>query len=145
MKINDLMPSFTFHRNTTSRESVEPISADTSGSAIEVDKVSLSGNAAIIPTVNQATDVQHLERTRSGDKNPDVEQQVDKAIDKANQFFQDDNRALQFIKDKDSDRIVIMIKDLKTDEVIRQIPSEAMLKLSRQLEQLQGILFEEKV
>ena len=73
------------------------------------------------------------------------EQQLDEAIAKANRFLQDDNRALQFVKDKDSDRIVVVIKDTKTNEVIQQIPSEAMLKLSRQLEQLQGILFEEKV
>ena len=73
------------------------------------------------------------------------EQQLDEAIAKANRFLQDDNRALQFVKDKDSDRIVIVIKDTKTNEVIQQIPSEAMLRLSRQLEQLQGILFEEKV
>ena len=73
------------------------------------------------------------------------EQQLDEAIAKANRFLQDDNRALQFVKDKDSDRIVVVIKDTKTNEVIQQIPSEAMLRLSRQLEQLQGILFEEKV
>ncbi len=143
MKINDLVPSFTFHKNVTSRESVESGNPDTSNMA--VDTVSLSRAALAIPTVHQANDSQGLEGIRSGEKNPDVEHQVDQAIDKANQFFQDDNRALQFIKDKDSDRIVIMIKDLKTDEVIRQIPSEAMLKLSKQLEQLQGILFEEKV
>lgn len=109
------------------------------------DIVTLSGTAAPIPVVQQVSELQGLEGTRPGDKKPDVEQRIDQAIDKANQFFQGDNRALLFIKDKDSDRIVIMIKDLKTDEVIRQIPSEAMLKLSKQLEQLQGTLFEEKV
>ncbi len=143
MKINDLISPLTFHKNLASRDSFEPGNPDMPDWAEDI--VTLSGTVAPIPLVQQVSELQGLEGIRPGDKNPDDEQQVDQAIDKANRFFQEDNRALQFIKDKDSDRIVIMIKDLKTDEVIRQIPSEAMLKLAKQLEQLQGTLFEEKV
>jgi len=143
MKINDLISPLTFHKNLASRDSFEPGNPDMPDWAEDI--VTLSGTVAPIPLVQQVSELQGLEGIRPGDKKPDVEQRIDQAIDKANQFFQGDNRALLFIKDKDSDRIVIMIKDLKTDEVIRQIPSEAMLKLSKQLEQLQGTLFEEKV
>jgi len=143
MKINDLISPLTFHKNLASRDSFEPANPDMPDWGEDI--VTLSGTVAPLPTVQQVSELQGSEATRSGDKKTDDAQQVDQAIDKANRFFQGDNRTLQFIRDKDSDRIVIMIKDLKTDEVIRQIPSEAMLKLAKQLEQLQGTLFEGKV
>jgi flagellar protein FlaG len=58
------------------------------------------------------------------------------------------SRELNFSVDQDTDRIVVTVLDEATGEVIRQIPSEDMLKLVRQLDDSRerggkGLLFSE--
>lgn len=142
MKISDISIPFILPKSGSVREA--GVSGNAHSPVSVADTSGIQRTDSAIQPVNQVSDVQAANASRLGEKNADMDRQVDDAIEKANQFFQDGNRSLQFVKDKDSDKIVIMIKDLKTDEVIRQIPSESMLKLSKQLEQLQGILFEEK-
>ena len=48
--------------------------------------------------------------------------------------------SVRFERDTGSDRLVVKITDRETDEVIRQIPSEELLELSRHLEELRGNL-----
>ncbi|OKY76234.1 MAG: hypothetical protein BM485_03000 [Desulfobulbaceae bacterium DB1] len=48
-------------------------------------------------------------------------------------------------KDLDSKSIVSQLRDKKTDEVIKQFPSEEVLKLKEKLQDLIGLLFDEKV
>jgi len=77
------------------------------------------------------------------DANPD-KQQVSEAVKNMNDFLQMVRRTLQFTMDEDSGRMVVQIKDAETDQVIRQIPPENMLKLAKELDKLNGLLFEEK-
>lgn len=137
MKINDSIANFMVPKSVPTRDAHDTASAIPSAAngGAELSKMDSSLRA-----VSQAE--KSAESTASNNK--EMEKQVDEALNKANQFFQDDNRSLQFVRDKDTEKMVILIKDMKTDEVIRQIPSEAMLKLAKQLEQVQGILFEEK-
>ncbi|MEW6989338.1 flagellar protein FlaG [Colwelliaceae bacterium 6441] len=62
------------------------------------------------------------------------------------------NRNLAFSIDDDSGNFVIKVTDTKTDEVIRQIPSEEFIRvakrianLSEELNSAQGLLFESQV
>ncbi len=54
-------------------------------------------------------------------------------------------RDLQFTVDETSGRMVITVLDSNTDEVIRQIPSEEVLALAKNIESLKGFLFSAKV
>lgn len=47
---------------------------------------------------------------------------------------------LQFSVDKDSGRTIIKVTDPATNELIRQIPAEEVLRLSKELDRLQGLL-----
>ena len=47
---------------------------------------------------------------------------------------------LSFSLEQDSGRMLVKIVDLETDEVIRQIPSEEMVRISKALDKLQGLL-----
>lgn len=49
---------------------------------------------------------------------------------------------LEFSIDRQSGRSVVKVVDSRTKEVIRQIPSEEVLKLNQQLDKLQGLLFD---
>jgi len=62
------------------------------------------------------------------------EEEVDDKVTKINQSIQGIQRNLAFSVDKDLDQIVINVIDKKTDEVIRQIPSEEFLELARNLQ-----------
>lgn len=138
MKVNDSLANFALQRNLIPRDTHESGSVRSAVATPEDSELQKADSS--IHAVNQSGKTADL----SAEKNKDMDKQVDDALDKANQFFQSDNRSLQFVRDKDSDKFVILIKDMKTDEVIRQIPSEAMLKLAKQLEQVKGMLFEDK-
>jgi flagellar protein FlaG len=51
---------------------------------------------------------------------------------------------LQFSIDEESGETVVKVVDTETDEVIRQIPSEEMLALARNLQRMEGLLFDGK-
>lgn len=45
---------------------------------------------------------------------------------------------------KDPDAVVVKVTDRQSGELVRQIPSEDVLKLRKQLQDLTGLLFDEK-
>lgn len=51
---------------------------------------------------------------------------------------------LQFAMDKVAEDIVVKVTDKESGELIRQIPSEDVVKLRKKLEELTGLLFDEK-
>ncbi len=54
------------------------------------------------------------------------------------------NTRLQFSLHKEPETVVVQISDRKSGEVIRQFPAEASLVLRQKLEELVGLLFDEK-
>ena len=48
---------------------------------------------------------------------------------------------LRFSVDKDTGRTIVKVTDANTQEVIRQIPAEEVLKLAKEIDRMQGILF----
>ena len=48
--------------------------------------------------------------------------------------------SVRFEKSKDTNDLIVKVVDAKTDEVVRQIPPEELVNLSRQLEELRGNL-----
>jgi len=51
---------------------------------------------------------------------------------------------LQFSVDNDSGKTVVKVVDAATKEVIRQIPSEELMSITRALNKLQGVLLSQK-
>ena len=71
-------------------------------------------------------------------------EQLQTAVDAANEFVKPINSAVEFSVDKDSGQMVVKVMDISTKEVIRQIPSEEMLAISKALDQIQGLLIRQK-
>lgn len=65
---------------------------------------------------------------------------VEQAVNQINQYVQTLSRDLQFSVDEDSGRTVVKVLDTETKEVIRQIPSEELLKIARHLTDGGGLL-----
>jgi len=69
------------------------------------------------------------------------------AIDVVNRVMQLSNHSLEFSVDSDTKKPVVKMVDTETGELIRQYPTEAMMAISRsidQFQQRQGLLLKHK-
>lgn len=66
--------------------------------------------------------------------------EVQKAVNRAQEVLGRTTSALKFAVDGDTGTVVVKVVDTETDQVIRQIPSEEMLTIARNMERLQGLL-----
>jgi len=78
-------------------------------------------------------------------KSPDLEQLME-AVSKLNDHLQNVQRDLHFSIDDASGQTVVRVVNSETEEVIRQIPSEEVLRISQtikeQMDNLPGLIFE---
>ena len=63
--------------------------------------------------------------------------ELDDAIVKVESFLKVQNRDLAFTIDENTNRSVVTVKDSTSGDVIRQIPSEEVLKLADRIQELQ--------
>ena len=69
---------------------------------------------------------------------------VRQAVDDINRSEQVRSNGLRFKVDEETEKTVVSVIDQKTEEVIRQIPSEEALAIAQSLEQAIGNLIKEK-
>jgi len=79
-------------------------------------------------------------------------EELQQAVDVVNQAVALEQRSLSFSIDDVSGRSVIKVVDFETDELIKQIPSEELLKVAQDIKRLQeemgqsiGLLIDSKV
>ncbi|WP_448535407.1 flagellar protein FlaG [Pseudothermotoga sp.] len=65
-----------------------------------------------------------------------------KTFERLSRFFKTE---AQFTIERELNMIIIKIKDRDTGEIVRQIPPEVAVKIAKNLQELIGILFDEKV
>jgi flagellar protein FlaG len=68
------------------------------------------------------------------------EEQVAQALKSINTVLQVRSPDLEFSVDSQSDRTIIKVVDKKTQEVIRQMPSQEALDIAKALDKLQSLL-----
>jgi flagellar protein FlaG len=71
-------------------------------------------------------------------------EQVESAVSQISDFVQNFQRDLVFTIDKDSERLVVKVVDSETQEVIRQIPSEEMLRIAKNLDSTDSLILREQ-
>ena len=64
-------------------------------------------------------------------------EQIETAVAQLSEFVQTNSRQLNFSVDEGSNKQVVKVTDAETGKIIRQIPSEEVLKLSERLQALQ--------
>ncbi|MDR5172604.1 flagellar protein FlaG [Methylobacillus flagellatus] len=65
---------------------------------------------------------------------------VQSAVERINEFISPIMQSIQFSTDVDSGRVVVKVVDSETQKVLRQIPSEEVLAISKALDNLQGLI-----
>lgn len=74
----------------------------------------------------------------------EMQRNLQEAIDRLNEQMKNNGRQLNFSIDKTIDRTVVQVKNAETGEVIRQIPDETLLRVAHSIEQVKGMLLDEK-
>ncbi len=72
------------------------------------------------------------------------EEQLAETVSHVNEYVQNMQRNLEFDVDEESNRTIIRVTDAESGELIRQIPSEEFLKLAEKMEDMDGLLVNEK-
>ena len=112
-------------------KSVQPPTAQTSPSA----------------PVGRATEVERTKDLPSAVKEaketrPDQDS-LDEVVSDMNNLVRELHRELQFSIDDESGETVIKVIDRETDEVVRQIPSEEVVRMRRRLQEAAGVIFQD--
>lgn len=63
--------------------------------------------------------------------------ELEEAVNKVESFLSSQNRDLSFTIDDETKRTIVTVKESSSGEVIRQIPSEEVLKLASRIQELQ--------
>ncbi|HVL74441.1 MAG TPA: flagellar protein FlaG [Noviherbaspirillum sp.] len=71
-------------------------------------------------------------------------QQLDDAVKSINKALKELTQGVEFTIDSNSDKPIVKVVDHETKEVLRQIPSEEALAISRALDRVQGLLIRQQ-
>ena len=118
---------------TEARQIVPATTSQTAG-------LSRSGSGASGPSPSPA---EAVAAAQARNKTPDADE-VRQALDEVRQAIGPVARNLLFSVDEDTGKTVIRVIDANTDEVIRQIPSEEFISISKALDKLQGLLLRQE-
>lgn len=100
-------------------------------------------NSANLTAVADTTDAVKNANDGTPSKEGETSKDIESAVQGANRFFEQVSRELRFERSDVNGSMVVKITDQTTGEVIRQIPSEEMLKISKELETISGLLFQD--
>ncbi len=74
-----------------------------------------------------------------------TEEEVTEVVNRMNDFVQSIQRDLSFSVDDETGHEIVQVIDTETSKIVRQIPSEEFLQISKSISSLNGILFEDQV
>jgi flagellar protein FlaG len=102
-----------------------------------------SDTSARPAAVRAAAQVEVPQTSPEGAPPPDPVQ-LQEAVQRAESAVRQFASNLRFSLDRDTGKTVIKILDSETNEVIRQIPSEELLAISRNLDRIEGLLLKQQ-
>ena len=71
--------------------------------------------------------------------------ELDHALEKLTQLADNSGRSLGFSKDQSVSGPIITVTDKDTGEVVRQIPTEVVVRIAHSIEKMKGLLFDESM
>lgn len=86
-----------------------------------------------------------LETKAQQQSEPAEKEDINAVINRMNDFVQSAQRNLSFSIDEESGHDIVKVIDVETEEVVRQIPSEEFLKISKSMGSMNGVLFKDQV
>lgn len=71
-------------------------------------------------------------------------EEIEQTVESLNEAMTLLERGINFEVDRDVERTIIKVVDRETDEIIKQIPSEDLLKVIGHLQEMQHLLFDDQ-
>ena len=102
------------------------------------DQAQAAGARAENPAVGTAERAGAEEQTQGKLAEKQVVENITKVLNESARLF---NISLQFRIDEDIDRVIVSVFDKDTEKVIRQVPPEEVVELSKSLDRMAGLLF----
>jgi flagellar protein FlaG len=75
---------------------------------------------------------------------PPSAEAIRQAARQINEFLKSSAAAIEFSVDSQSDKVIVRIVDPQTKEVIRQLPSEEMIAISKSIDRMTSLLLHQK-
>jgi len=101
-----------------------------------------SSSPSIRESVNEAALAAAADKKHALDSLESLSESIEEAIALLNRTLDKSPTKALIHKDEKLNRFVIRIADKSSGEIIREIPSEAVLKFARNLEEIKGLLFD---
>jgi flagellar protein FlaG len=111
-----------------------------------VQQSQLQHGKAVVAKEQKPADANDFKKSNEEIENKQVDMEkitdvLKNKLDKIQRLFTGEAR---FEVNNEADMVVVKIIDKESEEVLRQIPSEASVKLAKALNDLEGILFDEE-
>ena len=91
---------------------------------------------------NDANVVASVQKADSNQKQTLSKEDMDAVVKELNKAMEIVGTSLSFSIDQATRELVVKVTDVKTKEVIRQIPSAEMLRVSQRIAELLGVLYD---
>lgn len=98
------------------------------------------GKAEAAESVQHKAQAEREARAAEAARAEELAQQVATGL---NDLVHELHRELHFSVDNDSGDTIIKVIDRETDEVVRQIPSEEVVRLRKRLQEASGVIFQD--
>jgi uncharacterized FlaG/YvyC family protein len=85
------------------------------------------------------------DRTEAVESIEGVTQEIDEALDALNKSLSFAPTKAVITRDEELNRFIVKIADKESGEIIREIPSEAVLKFARNLREIKGFFIDKKM
>ena len=118
------------------KEAAVDIKAMLVGTAMSKSPAPAGAKAAVKDNGNTSTQPENPER---------IKKSVQEAVDFFEKIVQENQFNLKFSVDEKSNAIVVQLLEKGTGKLIRQIPSEEILKLKQRISDLLGMIYDEKM
>ncbi|MFZ6755927.1 flagellar protein FlaG [Undibacterium sp. Ji50W] len=119
-------------------------STSQSGQLITDRPAGTDASASVHKSAAASTQTIDAVKAASSASSPPSIDKVTKAVDDINKTIQSLSQSLEFSVEEHSNKVVVKVIDQQTKEVLRQIPSEEALEISRSLDKLQGLLIKQQ-
>jgi len=108
---------------------------------VREEAVSSISSPHTLSIAGQSAETEPASGVASAGTSVDKRGAIEETVQELNSLAQDLHRELRFSVDEETGDTVIKIVDQKTDEVIRQIPSEELIELRQRLAAATGAIF----
>lgn len=107
---------------------------------IEIERPALPDAAVKVTAAAQTqnTGMTSADQKSQGGPGQDAESPLDRALEELNGTLEAWSTGMRFDIDQDAQRVVVSIVDNATGEVLRTVPSDAVIKIAKMIVQLQG-------